>query len=542
MTKKENKTGISRRDLLKLSSCSAFGLSRTGVLLQALFEGMITDAYAQGTNYNKKYIFISQGGAPPRWFFDLPLIPDGDRSKFIPSNNAIITKFVGSDRYTSGEYATTLQNGIHMPWMWQFDIPTANGGFSPMKNLMDGMLMMRGLDTKNPAHIPAQGQHYNPNGIKQTINSLTSDHSSTPISAISIGASSFRYNSLKGYTPVKLSGSGNVIKNLLSPFIKVNNSKYNSDQDKIQSVLETGLYNLNSLSHGDRAENQRITKSMEAALDLFGTQWGDLDTVFNNLVDKYQSLIDRSLDTSRILPGINDKPIGNTGTRDKRYSSPGAGIIQHANVLDIIVKGETEINNLAVRFAVAEFVITNNLTSSVSIGSNVLSKLKNSDGTVFQNYFDEHGTGGMISLLANTYYNMALSSCLYELISMLKSKNMFEDTVIDLCGEFGRMPKTDGSGSDHSAEANSNTLISGSIDGTHVIGNISNEFEKRKTTYKGTWGAYASNEKVGLLGQGHFASTIATLLDLPSPVTAVPSLVKKEGSAFVPILPMGKIV
>lgn len=546
MRKKNNNSRFdpSRRDLIQNSAVGALGLTHMGVLAEAIFHGIFNKAHAQANGiFNKNYIFIGQGGAPSRWAFDLPLTPDGQKGKYIASPQ-VGTRYDGGSRYDKVVHDTFLTNGLHMPWMWRYTIPVDGGGMVPMSNLMEGMLIMRGIDTNNPAHVAAQGLHYRPNGIPESLTALTSDHSDAPIAAISMSASRYQFKSSKGLSPTQLSNDNNMISLLMRPFIESNPTGYKNDQAKVEAALASSLDSLNRMAESDNPKNQLIKKNMESALELFARDFGNLDTIYNDLYNKYKDLVKRAIDPSRTLQGLTDKPIGNTGSRGVFYEY--GNDTQKATNADLrtMITDRTHLDRTAQRFAVTEFVLLNKLSSSIAFNHDPLRNLGTTGGGRTNQIHDEHEAGCMPSLLVNVHNALGFSACLYELISQLKANGLYNDTVIDFCGEFGRKPKNDGSGSDHSAEANSNMIFSGAISGNgHVIGNIRAQEGTNPDRHRlGTWGYGGNNPGFGTLNLGHFTSTLASLFGIPSPITAVPSLVRQQNGKFIPKLPTGTIV
>ena len=167
---------------------------------------------------------------------------------------------------------------------------------------------------------------------------------------------------------------------------------------------------------------------------------------------------------------------------------------------------------------------------------------------VFNSFvFDEHDTDHLTSLALSTFWNRALAACLLELIDQLKAKGIYQDTIINIAGEFGRNPRNNGTGSDHSPEATSNTFLGGALAGNQFIGNTLKN--STHATYSGTWGYYASNPAlstggapVGYLNLGHLAASIATMLRAPSPVTASTTLLKETNGVISSLLPGSKLV
>jgi hypothetical protein len=166
----------------------------------------------------------------------------------------------------------------------------------------------------------------------------------------------------------------------------------------------------------------------------------------------------------------------------------------------------------------------------------------NDDKNVRQK-FDEHQTGAMSSLVQNVYWNVAYSACLLELIDRLKATNMFQETVIVTGSEFGRNPTFDGSGSGHGYTGGCSNIYSGALQNSPlVLGNIySNKTQDGDDP--GTWGYGAPVAELGKpLSMGNWASTIATLLRVPSPISASISTVIDKGGVFAPTIELAKQV
>lgn len=534
--KKGNKVEITRRELFQHSSVAALGFGKASFLAATVFDGIFNKALAQTTGVNKSYIYFQQYGAPSRWTWDLPLTPDGDMSKFIPCKS-VGTRYKDGSRYTELEYRTVEVNGLHMPWMWGFDIPTPGGGWAPMANLMDGLMIMRGASSTNPGHSPAATLHYRPLGSQTSINALAADVSSVPVAGVAVSASQFEFRSRKKYSASSLTygGTESLIEKFMKPFTMENLSQFESDEEKIKVALNASLSSLDGMAKFNNKLAENIEKETHNAIKLFNANFGNLRTLHFNIRGKYRDLIKRAIASDRNLPGFSDKPVGTTGARGTEYFY-GNGTASDADMRNIIGPA-TESIPLADRFAFVEFAITNGLTSSICMGINGLVNLVNAGNST--QFFDEHSAGCMPGTYINISYNLALSACLYELINQLKAKGIYEHTVIDVGGEFGRIPQANGGGSDHSAEATSNTLFSGAIDGSHVVGNI----VPNDGGQPGTWGFQGVNPEFGLLNVGHFGASLASIIGAQSPVTAVPSIMElKPNGKFVPRLPTGKIV
>lgn len=150
--------------------------------------------------------------------------------------------------------------------------------------------------------------------------------------------------------------------------------------------------------------------------------------------------------------------------------------------------------------------------------------------------FDEHGTGVMVSLILNARWCTAFSACLLELFDRLRAAQIFDDTVLEVAGEFGRSGLPDGSGSDHGWPGKISTYFCGRIRGPLVVGNVyaTPPPDAGFGEYHGTWGFGAPVDGVrATLSLNHELATLATMLGVPSPTNASPSVVSLDDSGFI---------
>ncbi len=534
MSHSQKKRGFDRRDILKAmglsSGTAAISGSAAAILFESLINGLFNRAMAQSTGYNaRKFIYIQQSGAPARWMYDLFLTPYSTAG-FI-SNGQLGTRYDGNNKV---RYETIQRKGIQVPVMWGSNIPTP-GGQVPMVNLLDNLLHIRGINALNPGHPGAQALHMRPLGAKRSVTALTSDGSDAPIKALNVNSSNYQFLSKSGYSSVFLPSNGNMIQNLLNPFLSGASSDYKQKLGSIKGSVDAATNALNNLAKSKHPASEIIANSQKDAEELINTSFGDLNAIWNQLRNKYRNLIARSLDISVSIPGITDQRIGNDGARGNQYQINGR-IIQNSD-LRTLFNGTQNIERMAEHFAVAEYVIANNLSESVTISPRFISGLAAVGGNANQAP-DEHNVGRMPSLIINVMYYRALSSCLYELIQQLKNNGLFQDTVIDVGGEFNRSPKNNGTGSDHGWQGASCAIYSGIINGPIVLGNVFSD--SPDGGHSGSWGYGAPVGGNIPLDIGHYGATIAALLNAPSPVTARPSIVQVSGNSVTPLIELAR--
>lgn len=513
---------FNRRDMLKLMALTSQGVfcNKQYVGLGLITSNLVNSVFASTTNeVARNLVTFQMSGAPARWMWE-PLNPH-DPSNLIVGNRNVVNRFTGSTEVSGMEYVTAPINGINMPWLWHQELPSTS---SPrmMSDLMDNMLMIRGINVVNPDHTGALEKQFRPGGIQHTITSVSGDVNSHPIPFVGLQTSPNPYSSKFSKAGVSsLSTANNWLENLLRPFI-VNAPNFNTKINQQDSLLA----NLNQVVSGLLAEiSDAFTTPGSAqrdALTLIKRNFGNIANEFTSRRTKYRNLLEVA---TAPLPnvnqplstfvGINDLPIMINGS-DLRLALQAA-------------RGTTYITWMAEQFAVIEYSLVNGITSSLAAGLRALPG---------QN-FDEHEESPLRSVYYNALWNRGFSACLLELIDVLKQNNIWDKTVVTIASEFGRNPKGSSDGSDHAPSATSMTYFSGSLKGNEVVGHTRNS---TSTTYPGTWGVGANNESIGFLSLGHIASTTASLLNVASPATSSPSLVRNENGVFVSRVPASKLV
>lgn len=502
-----SKNSLSRRDMIKMLGIAGISTSFLGKM------GFIPEVSAASNSDVKNFLMFQLFGAPSRWTW-VPLAPYESTSNMV-SNPNVITKLIDtSGNYESGEYKTININGVNMPWIWQFDLPTSDGGSRPMSDLMDDMMIFQGVNVGNPAHSGASELQFFPSGINHSLTSLNGDVTNFPIPFVGMRTSPNRpYVSKVNKTGVdSLSMSGNLLDNLLSPF-NINVSTSFKDQLSLvqnNKKTEIGLFNTTSLETNKKL--QKTIDSDKSASSILQKNIASMSSQFSALKNKYIDLLKRACapmpisgDSVTNLVGINDKPVMVNGVdiRETLKTKQGTSII----------------NRLADEFAVIEFCFVNKLTSSIAVG------LASFSGFTF----DEHTVNCVSACYTNSLWNRGFAACLLELSDVLKQHNMWDDTIIQVNGEFGRTPKNTGTGSDHALDVEF-TYFGGSLDGNTFSGNTLRE--STRTNYLGTWGEGATNEGHGRITIAHMAATLASFLNVESPITSASTLVEKNSNGI----------
>lgn len=546
----------SRRDILKMLGAGALvAASPMELFLDHLVSGLIQKAVAgEAKELCSKYILIQQYAAPPRWMFDLFLSPYSDASKSVMVNKSVASEFTASGgRYTDATYKTHKVKGVNAPVIWTHDVGTGSGGKRPISDLMDNMIVLQGIDALNPGHQPAAGLMNRPL-TPYSLDGILADKANLPFGGIGLGAVYLDFKSEQGKSSQVYTSGQDFAKLLPAAFasgVGDLHTKYSTEIDRAVEKLNRGIAST-------KLGGKSLGVDQKAARKLMLGEIDKISKDYPGLLKKYEKIIKKTISLSENLKGLTDKPIGKVEVTEVKavaetLTSPpvkgvkgvsreddlkykirdGRGFIKDPDIRST-VKTAT-FSNLAKQFAVAEYVITNNLTASTSLNISTLrAKLKINDTTTRNESLtnDQHSTGIIASVLYATIYYRVSSACMLGLINGLKAtpykgSNMFDHTVIRCSGEFGRHPRTDGTGSDHSPWSSNCMILSGKIKGLTIAGQILRNGADGKRR-AGSWGLAGRLKHGPTATTGHVISSIATMLDIPSPSTNNPSLIIKN--------------
>jgi hypothetical protein len=154
--------------------------------------------------------------------------------------------------------------------------------------------------------------------------------------------------------------------------------------------------------------------------------------------------------------------------------------------------------------------------------------------------FDEHFSGLFPSMLGASFAQSALMACVYEFIQSI-GPSMFNNTVIHLAQEFGRLPDDTMGGTQHEFIGGHTIALNGEIQKPIVVGNTYQTYAPDWGAHviRATWGTGAPTRVDGslrYLGIGHSVSSISHLLGVSSPTPNDSSLVLRTGSTVIPTI------
>ena len=180
-----------------------------------------------------------------------------------------------------------------------------------------------------------------------------------------------------------------------------------------KNSFNASLKLLNDIGESFHPENKKISGVIQSSKNLLAQGFGDLEQQWNELVTKYNIIIQKNLVHTLSLRGIGDTSILADGSKLFQLDKQ---IIPKDFDLRTMIQNPTNIQRMAAHFAMAEFIFKNDLSSSVSISPGPLSGLSIGYNKNLGCGFDEHETSLRVSAFLNTFYNRSLGACLVEFI------------------------------------------------------------------------------------------------------------------------------
>ncbi len=542
-----------------------------GASLLYPFRGILENTYrslglSNDQSSSKKYILINVIEAPARWMFDTILKPTNAhgfvQGKLIPTH----FKKTGSAPFDfEYDYGFHEVNGYQFPYMWQFDIPTADGKTTPLSNLAENMFIVRGCDMVLDGHEINNRRLEAPSIGSHSISGLHDANTSPLFGCLSLegareaGTAAQAYSSPSTNRTIIKDSTENYIEYLLRPFIE----RASVNSTIVDKAISEALTS-NKDSHIGKKLNSN-EQSKKRAANIINQHHQVITREYNDNVKKYQDLINRSIQRTNIL-GLTDKRV--PGLKfplelKKKFHQSGKAFekvdyLGAYKEIDYLVLADdvrtmfdtAEIKGLAKQMALAEVSLKYDLTSSINInvdclrnmktkttklehismtheGDVVHFKLKSSDvveNLGLRHNADSHKCGSLTSLLCDTLFWRAMASCTYELTRSLKvaSTELWNNSLIHLTTEFEREPGDIDKGSHHGFTGHTSTFLSGAVKKTEVIGNIYTLSHDPTDVSPGcgTWGKAADVKSLGnrKMVYGNISSSISNFLGCETPL------------------------
>lgn len=466
---------------------SAFNTMVESIMMKSLNLAQAAPDYSREWNY----IHFSLPGGPPRWYFDLALTPSGSGSDFKAGGFGNWLSLQGG-KTTSIHTSLKYNNGkrdYYIPPIWGHNL----NGVDFRKTLLPHTLFIRGIDMEINNHPISNARQVAPivNGL--SLSGILADSSRKPMSSVTSGSSAGNaFRSRKGLASVPMPGGANPMTTLLRPFAPFPTAAHMHAGDWSR-VVEQSMSQFEAYAKNNRLPATSQKEAYDNAISMINSNVMDLSTKTAEAIIKYRGLILSATKIDEVKKVFNFV-MKTEDTREYRITQTD-GRASAADLRDAFVNNPT-VALMAEQFAVTEVLINNNITPTVTAGFGGISGLR-VNGASFAQTNDQHNIGRVASTLFTTFYYRAIIACLSELTATLKTSGKFNKTIIHIGAEFNRIPRIDGSGSDHGVIGSSATLISGAFTQFDVIGNVKVD-PQGSATYIGTWGHSADYNLGGM--------------------------------------------
>lgn len=451
-------------------------------------------AESNGQQTSRNYVNIMMPGAPMRYIFDHWL-------KTSESDGAIQYNAMTGNSY---KYTGNAVSGVDVKYFTynQMMVPhlfsqsvNLSSGAANISSLLDNMLVMRGYGTGVDGHAANSMKQIAPLGGVPSLTGLVADNSSKTFEAIQVPSrnvfSSFVSKKGKALNILPINSS---LKTLLEGF---RNPIYGMEaralKDRNVQAFDKAKRNLASKGASNNPASEILNASLTNAETLMKKGINNLDGYMEEALPRYQRVIFEALRTVNI-PGVSDKEIvttanaiGATAPNRFQWGLQSGDIYLFGPDYDMRegIKNSV-IALIAEGLAVAEYVINESLAQSVEIMAagvdNFLVPRWENGSTNYTTpvgpanlsmILDQHATGAFPNVLVFNGYYRGLTAGVLELISKLKAKNNFTNTLIQFTSDFGRITRSGESGSDHGFNQMISSVIGGAItNGPYVVGNV----------------------------------------------------------------------
>jgi hypothetical protein len=533
------KAVFARREFLKratrdLGFLGAGSLVFDGVLSN-IFSRAVAQTLGQTINPSGYYIHFTMPGGPPRWYFDLPLTPDGKTAaNFVQGGFGTHIEKVGA------EYQSTYQvdkhvigsKTIYLPPVWKFAL--AKQKFT---DILPHTVFIRGMDMEINNHILSNSRQVAPIIGSYSLSGVVSDEAERPMPGVvdpsSPAAQAFRSKKGFGTSVLTYTENANVnpIVSLLAPF-----KDYMSGRaaHSPQANLLTGqaFIEFEEMAKARGITSTALPEAYDNAMELIEKNIFALSTQWAPTVAKYRAIVKEAMQPAKgTLPGVYDKAVPGANLPQFNFERTANDKIMLSDIRNMVT-ANTNSPRMAENFAIAELLL-DNVTSNMVLTMQGPSGWDNGKGTIGITH-DQHYIGSVVSTMTTTLFYRAFLGCLTEFTANLKARNLFDRTVMHISSEFNRTPHATGRGADHGFMGSNATLISGMIKKVGVVGNI--QKASYNTTYTGTFGVAKPYVLDGFnrpIQVNDVARTISSMLGVADIVTNGRSLLAPSGKEWI---------
>jgi hypothetical protein len=432
-----------------------------------------------------------------------------------------------------------------------------------MTELAKNMLLIRGIQGSSTSHPDGAKEKTRPNGSAPSLLGSVADASTLPIQSALASADyamPFDAFAAKHSAQTQTRNMSAPLSDLLKPFNKSADNygtTFPTRRAAMDALVQKGLSSLGAFAASNQPGSDSLFAMRNSAETLMKTGVTAALNAYPTVLAKYKALISRCATMGQV--GISDAAIplpaaGTYGINDTIIATGDPMYCQNSD-LRTIITANTYPTNMAEGFAVAEILVTQGLSNSVAIGGSYMNLMNYMNvanygdksavvaPTEWHWDHDQHNSGPITSMLANSFLFQSLAACIYELSTALKAKNLWTESLVFVTSDFGREVRTavgatgsgTQSGADHDPSSCNYSIFSGAIATPSVIGNTGTT--PNANGYYGAWGQNRSISNLfgatRSLIPADAVSSIAALARVASPADNNPSLVSATGDPLI---------
>jgi hypothetical protein len=550
--KPKDKRLLTRRELLGVGfggTLSALAVDPLKMLTSGLASGLISAAQAQTSAPSKRLFTLTLNQAPdqaafiftPRLFPTLGFVGNSGLVNAYDANlNPIfdvVPISVGGQTY-------------YLPPLWATSVPQQDPDnpnnphptepWAPASRVLQNLYHLCGITHSSDGHEADRLAIYRPSGSRYSLEGLAAYARSSNDLLPPIA-----FNDAPGFSAP--GGIGRIVPRfgtnplvtLLDPFNSSRSASVWQNQATLDPYIQTAIRELASFAqtHFPGAaelfsmRNRADTLIRQGVVGL-DAKWTELITKYTNVVSRAKTRLSAPLIGTTGTIHINDVVIPNNGSNN--VCSNGA--TTSASDLRDVIGPNTDIAGLAQQFAIAEYLLVSNLSSSVhaEIGLSPFTNMNTSSGAW---PVDEHSVGNAAKIQVHFFFWRAVTACLNELIQSLNRAGIFSETAIVVSSEFPRAHQGQGSqASDHLWWGQALNVFTGQVSAPIFQGSIHiDQYPGRR--YAGTIGGGAPvtiNGTERVVQMADAVSTVAQIIGVESPVPRATPLVSNANGSIVP--------
>ena len=517
-------------------------------LCEAIFNSFVRQAHADvsgATTIPRNYINVAALGAPARYSFDHWVRVNSSDPALAP-NPMVATRLVANGgNYCDTAYETFHMNntnaaGIEVPSFFKSSVQTSTAN-QPLTDLLANMLVIRGYGTGIDGHSGNHTAQLMPLNGASSISGTAADYSPAAFAAV-------QYPNRGTYTTFASANNKGLavvgdpaLQSLMEAFGPNTATKASALKAAHANTVAFYQQKLNSLAQLGDPTSQSLAVNVANARKLMKRGISDITAYWAPALNRYQTIINNALQTNSGIYGINDSPIVNSrGTNSMGlptdnlfhiFNNNSTPSLPTPSSFDVRTSlANATMANFASGLALAEYLISQGLGSVLEISmpqiDGVVAQIVTGATTATSNTSISHDMHELGAVMTVTYTNAlyrAFSAGILELSNQLKKTsiaggtNAWNETIVHLTSDFGRVPRSNGTGSDHGFNQMTTSVYSGCIaQGPFVVGNVTNA--GFIPGYDGTQGLGAAIDGYTQLGRPTplmAASTVTAMMRVP---------------------------